>query len=232
MEKIKVEKLECRYPALFKVMWLSTVVWIVVGVVNYFGHWLLPDKLDGFGMSVLSLFTISIFICFGKSIMKIVIQHGILAIDTITKKVASYAFLVSFAVMLIISILEICGTTDSHTDFTRNGGSLSITYEAVTSIVRNMIKAAIISIAVVVFYWYVRMCFFLFSGRIRRLGIEISIAIVLLAVLKVYINDGIWINAIIVLIASAFLYDIWCIADFRETHFSMSQLKGLIAEED
>ena len=71
-----------------------------------------------------------------------------------------------------------------------------------------------------------------FSGRIRRLGIEISIAIVLLAVLKVYINDGIWINAIIVLIASAFLYDIWCIADFQETHFSMSQLKGLIAEED
>ena len=70
MEKVKVDKLECRFAALFQVMWLSTIVWILVGVANYFGHWLLPDKLDGFGMSILFLFGVSIFICssFGSGI--------------------------------------------------------------------------------------------------------------------------------------------------------------------
>lgn len=80
MEKVKVDKLESCYAALFKVMWLSTIVWILVGVANNFGHWLLPDKLDGFGMSILFLFGVSIAICFGKGIVNLVSQHGILAI--------------------------------------------------------------------------------------------------------------------------------------------------------
>lgn len=222
MEKVKVDKLECHYPALFKVLWGATVVWLLVGIVNYFGHWVIQSKLDGFGMSILSLFAVSVFICFWKGILKLVSKHGILAIDNITRKVASYSFLVSFAVMLIVSIWEICGTTDSHNGFTRNGGPLFIPYEVVCSIVGDIIKAVIVSIAAVIIYWYVRMFFVLFSGRIRRIGIEVVIAIAMLVILSIYINDSIWQNAFVVLIATAFLYDIWCIADFQETHFSIS----------
>lgn len=76
------------------------------------------------------------------------------------------------------------------------------------------------------------MCFVLFSGRIRRIGIEVAIAIAIIVILSIYINDIIWLNAIVVLIATAFLYDIWCIADFQETHFSMSQLESLVLEDN
>ena len=130
MERAKVDKLVCHYPALFKVLWMATIVWMVVGIANYFGHWLIPGKLDGFWMSVLFLFAISVFICFGKGVMALISQHRLLAIDNMTKKVASYAFLASFVVLLVISIWEICGTTDSHSNFVRNGSSPSIPYVA------------------------------------------------------------------------------------------------------
>ena len=230
MEKVKVDKLECRFAALFKVMWLSTIVWILVGVANYFGHWLLPDKLDGFGMSILFLFGVSIFICFGKGIVNLVSQHGILAIDRVTKKVASYAFLSSFALMLIVSIWELCGTADSHSDFTRNGGGMSVPVDAVFEIVSDIVKAAVFSVGVVVFYWYVRMCFILFSGRIRSLGVEIALTLLMLAYLSVFMNDQLWIKAIVVLIASSFLYDIWRFAEFKEEQFRMSWIKKLTEE--
>lgn len=29
-EKVKIDKMECRYPTLFKVMWCATVVWLLV----------------------------------------------------------------------------------------------------------------------------------------------------------------------------------------------------------
>ena len=230
MEKVKVDKLECRFAALFKVMWLSTIVWILVGVANYFGHWLLPDKLDGFGMSILFLFGVSIFICFGKGIVNLVSQHGILAIDRVTKKVASYAFLSSFALMLIVSIWELCGTADSHSDFTRNGGGMSVPVDAVFEIVSDIVKAAVFSVGVVVFYWYVRMCFILFSGRIRSLGVEIALTLLMLAYLSVFMNDQLWIKAIVVLIASSFLYDIWRFAEFKEEQLRMNWIKKLTEE--
>lgn len=225
-----MDKLECRFAALFKVMWLSTIVWILVGVANYFGHWLLPDKLDGFGMSILFLFGVSIFICFGKGIVNLVSQHGILAIDRVTKKVASYAFLSSFALMLIVSIWELCGTADSHSDFTRNGTVTSVPVDAVFEIVSDIVKAAVFSVGVVVFYWYVRMCFILFSGRIRSLGVEIALTLLMLAYLSVFMNDQLWIKAIVVLIASSFLYDIWRFAEFKEEQLRMNWIKKLTEE--
>jgi hypothetical protein len=72
MEKMKVNKLECRFPALFKVMWWATVVWVVVSVSNYFGHWLLPEKLDGFGAGILFMFAISSAICFNACCLDMV----------------------------------------------------------------------------------------------------------------------------------------------------------------
>ena len=232
MYKVKLDKMECRYPALFKVMWLSTIVWIIVGIANYFGHWLLPDKLDGFGMSILFLFGISIFCCFGKGFLSLVSQHGIIAIDSLTKKVATYAFMASFVVLLVISIWEICGTTERHSDFMRNGAVVSIPVDTVFSIVSDIVKASIISVGVVFFYWYIRMCFVFFSGRIRRLGVEIALTLIMITYFSVYMNDSLWINAVIVLIASSFLYDIWKFADFKETHFSMSFFKRMVEEDN
>ena len=231
MEKVKLDKLECHYPSLFKVMWLAIVVWMGVGIANYFGHWLLPDKLDGFGMSVLFLFGVTMISCFWKGLLSLISKHGILAIDAPTKRVASYAFMVSFAVLMVTSIWEICGTTDYHYDFTRNGAVTSIPIETLLSIVGDIIKASLISISIVLFYWYIRMCFVLFSGRIRRIGVEIALALMMLAYLSVYMNDLLWVNAIVILIASSFLYDIWRFADFREEQFQMKWIKKLIEEE-
>ena len=231
MEKVKIDKLECRYPTLFKVIWLSTIIWFVVGIANYFGQWLVQDKLDGFGESILLLFGISLFFCFGKGILDLLSQHGIKTID-MTKKVASYVFMASFAVLLVISIWELCRTTNSTPDFTRSGGILPISVDAIGDIFENLFRAAIFSIGIVIVYWYVRICFFLFSGRIRRLGIEGVLALLMLGYLSVSSKDQILVNVMVVLIAGAFLYDIWRYADFQETKISMSQIKDLICEED
>ena len=231
MEKVKIEKLECRYPTLFKVMWMSTIIWLVVEIANYFGHWLVQDKLDGFGESILLLFGISLFCCFGKGILNMLSQQGLKTID-ITKKVASYAFIALFLVLLVISIWELCRTTNSTHDLTRSGGILPISTDAIGDIFENLFRSAIFSIGVVFVYWYLRICFYLFSGRIRRLGVEVAFVMMIMGYLSVSPKDQLLANVMVVLIACAFLYDIWRFADFKETNISMSQIKGLISEED
>ncbi len=171
MKKIKVDKLECQYSALFKIMWISTIVWVVFSVANYFGHWLIPSKLDDVGMSIFFLFGLSILLCFGKAVLDLVSQHRIINIGNKTKKIASFVFMSSFIVMLVSFIWRICGTKESHIDFTRNGTSLAIPYETIISIVQILIIAAILSTIAVFMYWYVKMFIFLFKGRIKRIGI-------------------------------------------------------------
>ena len=219
MEKVKIDKMECRYPTLFKVMWCATVVWLAVSVVNYFGHWLLPEKLDGFGMSIIFLFALAILFCFRKGVLNLVSKHGILPIDTITRKVATYTMLASFVIMLLVSLWNLCGTGDSRADFSLNGAVRSVPPEAVFEILFDVVLAAVVSIAAVLFYWYIRMCFILFFGRIRRIGVECALALVMLAYLAVNKNDQILVNVMVVMIAGAFLYDIWRLADFQEEQF-------------
>ena len=231
MEKVELNKMECRYPSIFKVMWLAIVVWMVVCIANYFGHWLLPDKLDGFGMSVLFLFGVTMICCLGKGLLNLISEYDILAIDATTKRVVSIAFMVSFTVLFVISIWKMCGTTDHHSDFTRNGTVTSIPIETVFSIVGNTLKAVAFSIGIVLFYWYIRMCFILFSGRIRRISVEIALALMMMAYLSVYMNDMLVVNVTVVLIAVAFLYDIWRFADFREEHFPINWIKNMVEEE-
>ena len=76
------------------------------------------------------------------------------------------------------------------------------------------------------------MCFFLFSGRIRRIGVEIALALMMLAYLAAFHNDQLWINVIVVLIAGVFLFDIWCFADFKEEQLSWDKIKETVTEED
>ena len=183
-------------------------------------------------MSILFLFGVAMICCLGKGFLRLVSQHGVLAIDSMTKKVASYAFLTSFVVLFTNSIWKICGATDSHSDFSRNGTVTSFPVETVFFIVGDMIKAVLFSIGIVMLYWYIRMCFIRFSGRVRRLGVEIALTLSMLAYLSVYMNDKLWINAIVVLIASSFLYDIWRFADFQEVKLPMDWIKNLSEEEE
>ena len=135
----------------------------------------MQDKLDGFGMSILFVFAITICVCFWKGFWGIDSQYKVLSIDSVTKKIASYTILLSFVVMLVFSIWEICGTPDSHTESMRNGAA-SIPGETLSAVLVDFSKAVMLSLAAVAVYWYVRMCFILFSGRMRRLGIEVELS--------------------------------------------------------
>ncbi len=231
MEKVKIDKMECRFPTLFKVMWIATVLWMLISIANLWGHWLMQDKLDGFGLSILCVFAITIIVCFWMGFIRLDSQYDILSFGSVTKKIASYTILISFVVMLVFSIWEICGTADSHTESMRNGAT-SIPIETLSAIFVDFSKAVMLSIAAVTIYWYVRMCFILFSGRIRRLGIEVALGFMMLWYLAINGNDQLWIDMIIVVIAGTFLYDIWRFADFKETQFSMRQLESLVKEDD
>lgn len=169
--------------------------------------------------------------CFRNGLLNLIAKHDVLAIDTSTKRVASYAFMVSFVVLMIISIWEICSTTDNKSDFSRNGTIASIPIETVFSIIGDIIKATVMSFGIVLCHWYIRICFILFFGRIRRIGIEIALTLIMLAYLYVQMNDLLVVNVAIVSIAVAFLYDIWRFADFRETQFQMNWIKKMVEEE-
>ena len=191
----------------------------------------MQDKLDGFGMSILFVFAITICVCFWKGFWGIDSQYKVLSIDSVTKKIASYTILLSFVVMLVFSIWEICGTPDSHTESMRNGAA-SIPGETLSAVLVDFSKAVMLSLAAVAVYWYVRMCFILFSGRMRRLGIEVALGFLMLWYLSTNSNDELMVDMIVVVIAGTFLYDIWRFADFKETRFSMRQLERLVKEDD
>lgn len=111
MERVKIDKMECRFPVLFKAMWVITIEWLIISITNYYGQWLLQNRLDG-------------------------------------------------------------------------------------------------------------------------VGIEIALALIAMVSFLISTEELLWLNVVVVLIACAFLYDIWRFADFKETEISMAQIKGLISEED
>lgn len=154
MERVKIDKMECRFPVLFKAMWVITIGWLIISIANYYGQWLLQNRLDGVGICILLLLAASIGACFRKGFSNLVSQFG-----------------------------------------------------------------------------HVR-CFVLFTGRIRRLGIEIALALTTMVNFLISREEQLWLNVVVVVIACAFLYDIWRFADFKETKISMSKIKGLLNEED
>lgn len=232
MEKVKIDKMECRFPILFKAMWVVTIEWLIISIVNYYGQWLLQDRLDGVGICILALFAASIVFCFKKGFLKMVSQHGNQEIYAVTKRIASYSLLISFGIMMIFSIWEICGENRNQVGAVRNPEYSVIEETLLWAIVGDMIKAVIVSVVIVASYWYVKICFILFTGRIRRLGIEIALALIAMVSILISTEELLWLNVVVVLIACAFLYDIWRFADFKETEFSMAQIKGLLNEED
>ena len=233
MKKGCVDKLECRFPTLFKVMWFSVVLWLLVSIANYFGHWLLFSRLDSFGMGVIFMFAVSLIICFGGAILTLFKKEdALLALGSKGKTIASYSFMITFIVLLLYSMLDLCLSPDYHTEYTRNGGVPLIPVETIIKIVFNFIISVIVSVAVVLSYGYIRICLMMFSGRIRRIGIEIALAVILIVSLSHYINDQPWINILVVLLAAIFLYDIWQLADFKEEQVTWDKIKEVVTEDD
>ncbi len=232
MEKVKIDKMECRFPILFKAMWVVTIEWLMISIVNYYGQWLLQDRLDGVGICILALFAASIVFCFRKGYLNMVSQHGNQDIYAVTKRIASYSLLISFGIMMIFSIWEICGENGNQVGAVRNPKYSVIEETLLWAIVGDMIKTVIVSVVIVASYWYVKICFILFTGRIRRLGIEIALALIAMVSFLISTEELLWLNVVVVVIACAFLYDIWHFADFKETEISMAQIKGLISDKD
>lgn len=231
MEKIKVDRMECHYPALFKVMWLSTVIWIAMSIANYFGIWMIPSKLYNVGMSILLLFAVSLVICFKKGLRNLINQHGVFQGDSWSRKVVTYSFLLSFVVMLVLSIWDLCATTGEEQELARNGVISSITIGFVFIIVGDVFKAAIVSIVSLILYWYIKMCFVLFYGHIRKLGVEMTLGLIMMAFLAISTNYNLWwVNTMVVLIVAIFLYDIWRFADFQASHLSVSDIKKFVED--
>ncbi len=223
--------MECHYPVLFKVMWLSTAIWIALSIANSFGNWMIPSKLDYVGMSILLLFAVSLVICFKKGLLNLINQHGLFQGDSWSRKVVTYAFLLSFVVMLVLSIWDLCATTGAEYDSARNGVISSITIGFVLTIVGDVFKAAIVSVVSLILYWYIRMCFVLFYGHIRKLGVEMALGLIMLAFLSISTNYNLWwVNTMVVLIAAIFLYDIWRFSDFQASHLSVPEIKRFVED--
>jgi hypothetical protein len=53
-----------------------------------------------------------------------------------------------------------------------------------------------------------------------------------MVLLSLRFNDQFWVNAIVVLTAVTFLYDIWSLADFKEEQIDGNWIKRLFIEED
>ena len=233
MNKVEINELECRYPLLFKVMWISTVMWIVMSIANYFGNWLLPDRLDSIGVGLLFLFGVSIVKCFWNGVKGLVPQGNAIDILSLSPiKVASYAFVLSYTVMFIVSVLELCSPTDGSADSTRSVLVISFPIEVLLIIISDLLKAALFTVAAIILYWYVSICFVLFSGRIRRIGLEIGLAIVMISYIALCnTKHQLWINVVVALISMAFLFDIWHFAKFKKATCSISQMIKELEEE-
>lgn len=234
MERVEVNKLKCRYPTWFKVMFFATGVWLLVSIANSFGHWLLQERLDHYGMNILELFAISSVVCFFEGFVELFTRHKIRLIDKLTRKVASYTFFLVFGILFIISIWQWCGASDNSLAFSATTGrSVSLhSLDGVAYVIGTALKAALCTAAIVAVFLFVKTFLFLLTGRIRKLGIEFLISIGIMAYLMYNAQNHLWLNMSVVLIALAFLYDIWKLADFQGFKVPDNWMEILTKEDD
>jgi hypothetical protein len=104
--------------------------------------------------------------------------------------------------------------------------------DGVAYIVGIALKSALFAVAVGAVFMFVRTFLFLFTGRIRKLGIEILVSIGIMAYLTYHAQNHLWLNMSVVLIALAFLYDIWKLADFQGLKVPDNWMEILTKEDD
>ena len=225
MGKVKINRMVCRHPSLFKAMWGATMGWLVMSVTNYFGYWLLPEMLDSFGMVILGCFGISLYLCFSDAIHSLVRQYKEELLSTTIPKITKYSLAVSFVVLLLYSMWKFSQVGDDPIDPTSNGAVSGIPRQVVGVVVACFIQAFIVSVFVYFISLFLKICFVQFAGRIRRIGIETLLGFGMIGYLIVFPNDSPYVNVIVVLIAMAFLYDIWRFADFQERLLTVGDIK-------
>ena len=79
MVKVRVDKLECRCPVFFRIMWWTTLVWLVASVLNYLMGWLPVYVSDLLGYPILFCFAICLFCSFFNGLVNRVIEDKGLA---------------------------------------------------------------------------------------------------------------------------------------------------------
>lgn len=218
MKKIEVNKLECRFPIFFKVIWWATFVWLVATVVNYFGLWYPLWRLDQLGYGILICFGICLYASFGRSICQLMKDNGAFQKSKTTDKWISILFLVCFGLIFLYSIITM---GQMEKEYIVNGGFTSATFEIIWAIITAYIQAAIVTVILVSLYVMSKFLFVICSGRIKRLGVEIVIAVMIIIYLSFYENESILGCILVVAVAASFLYDIWRIADFSDNHTQM-----------
>ena len=230
MEKIEVNKLECRFPIFFKVIWWATLVWLVAAIVDYFGQYFPLSMIDQLGYGILICFGICLYASFGRSICQLMKDNGVCQKSKATDKWISILFLVCFGLEFLYSIITM---GQMEKDYIINGGFTSATFEIIWAIITAYIQAAIMTVILVSLYVMSKFMFVTCSGRIRRLGVEIIIAVMILIYLSFYENESILACILVVAVATSFLYDIWRIADFSDNQafLSSDRLKTFIKDE-
>lgn len=218
MKKIEVNKLECRFPIFFKAFWWATFVWLVATIVNYFGLWYPLWMLDQLGYGILICFGICLYASFGRSICQLMKDNGAFKKSKTTDKWMTTLFLVFFGLRFLYSILPM-----GHRDVDNmiNGGFSSATFTIIWAIIIAYIQAAIVTVILVHLFVVFKFMFVTCSGRIRRIGVEIVIAVMIIIYLSFYENESILGCILVVAVAASFLYDIWRIADFSDNHTQM-----------
>ena len=102
MEKVRIDKLECRHPRFFKTMWFATLLWLVASVVNFFIRWCPIWQLDFLGYWIIFLFGISLFVSFGRSLLnKVVEDKGLASYTGRIKRLAIEAVIAIVMIMFI-----------------------------------------------------------------------------------------------------------------------------------
>lgn len=79
MLKVRVDKLECRCPVFFRIMWWTTLVWLIASVLNYLMGWLPVYVSDLLGYPILFCFVICLFCSFFNGLVNRVIEDKGLA---------------------------------------------------------------------------------------------------------------------------------------------------------
>ena len=218
MKKIEVNKLECRFPIFFKVIWWATLVWLVASIVNYFGLRFPLWMLDQLGYGILICFSLCLYASFGRSICQLMKDNGAFKKSKTTDKWISILFLVCFGLIFLYSIITM---GQMEKEYIVNGGFISATFEIIWAIITAYIQAAIVTVILVSLYVMSKFMFVTCSGRIRRIGVEIVIAVMIIIYLSFYENESILGCILVVAVAASFLYDIWRIADFSDNHTQM-----------
>ena len=204
MEKVKIDKLECQFPLFFKSGWLAIVLWLVLSIVNAFFQIIEWHNLDSLGFSSLLLFSFILYCSFSDEVKEKTDSRGNVSIPV---------FLVSLLIGWLFYLMLITEIAISE----RLASPCVVIFQliaiAFACIVCSLMLGAFLNMA--------HDCLWIFahtSGRFKRILVEVIIAIGIICGFPYTLKQGyeVLTQSLVVVVAVAFLYDIWRIAEFPD----------------